>query len=122
MNDYKVFSFVYLQYVFLRNIISANENGCTVTLHGNNTVGKGCKTEESDCGFAAGEYKVCCCNTSNCNDDAFVEKCKKGALSSTPSKPKDLWCFNSRDRKSSFLSGDFAEKCPGKFICSLGMW
>ena len=47
---------------------------------------------------------TCCCNTTNCNDNTFVEKCKQRAAL----KPKIITCHSSipdSDRK----------KCPG--IC-----
>ena len=107
---------------FLKHIGSAKNNECIVTIYGNETIGKGCKLDGSDCGFVAGKYKSCCCNTSNCNDDAFVEKCKNRALTNIPTQPKGLRCFNSVDQHKSILNGDFAEKCSRKLTCCIDLY
>ena len=87
------------------------ENECFVTISGNQIVGKHCSPKGTTCNFIAGKYTVCCCNTSNCNDDAFVEKCKARILPTT--KPEGFSCLNSASHSMSGVSTIFQE-CSGK--------
>ena len=57
---------------------------------------------------------ICCCDTSYCNDDAFVKNCKKRAESRP--KPKGITCHHS----PSWIS-DGVINCTGEFQVLL-MW
>ena len=82
---------------------------CAVVLQGNYNTYIGCSNsyciygdEEDD--LYDDDRTVCCCNTTNCNDDAFVERCKARAAS----KPKRITCQR-------LLPDEDGKKCSGMF-------
>ena len=89
----------------------SHENECFVTIIGNRSVGTGCKFKGSTCDFQIGKYTVCCCNTSNCNDDAFVEECKSGVIP-TSIPDEGFSCLNSVNHMS---SGEASQECSGMY-------
>ena len=57
----------------------AFENKCMVIRNGTE-ISQMCvpKGAQGKCETNTGNISICCCETSNCNDDAFVDNCKSG--------------------------------------------
>ena len=70
----------------------AFENKCMVIRNGTE-ISQMCvpKGAQGKCETKTGNISICCCETPNCNDDAFVYNCK--SLTSRTSKPKPITCI-----------------------------
>ena len=98
----------------------AFENKCMVSRDGNE-ISQMCvrKDQQSRCGTKTENSAVCCCNTPNCNNDAFVNNCKTGTTPTrtTPtSSPKGFTCIGKQPGSTIKNDIECSSMCSGIYI------